>query len=84
MEKVRYRYADNALYEIKDGRFSGVICTNDENIPGKKVWGSGQRRVIENFYNGGEYPTLRDAENSAKALFAIYESSKSGCKCLKI
>jgi len=84
MEKVRYRYADDTLYEIRDGKFSGVVCTNDDKAPGKKVWGSGHLRVIESFYGGGNYPTVYDAENSAKALFAIYESSESGCKWLDI
>lgn len=83
-EKVRYRYADDTLYEFKNGKFIRTVCTDDENAPGKKVWGDGHSRVIQNFYGEGKsessYTTLVDAENSARALFAFYESAKNGSK----
>lgn len=84
MEKVHYRYADNVLYEIRDGKFAGIVSTNDEAAPGKKVWGNGHKCVIGNFYADGEYPNLTDAVNSSRALFAIYESAKSGGSTLEI
>ncbi len=81
-EKVHYRYADHCLYEIRDGKFAGVICYDGGDVPGKAVWGDGHSRVIQSFYesaqDSGGYITLKDAENSAKALFAFYESAKNG------
>ena len=85
-EKVRYRYADDTLYEFKNEKFVRVVCTDDDNAPGKKVWGDGHSRVIQSFYskekNNDSYATLADAENSARALFAFYESAKNGSKWL--
>lgn len=89
MEKVHYRYADNSLYEIKNGKFSRVICTNDDAVPGKKVWGNGHKNVIESFYDETAesdipYPTLDSCINSTRALFAFYKSAKDNCGWVKV
>jgi len=83
MEKVYYRYADNALYEIRDGKFSKIICMDDDTFPGKKVWGNGHFTVIGSFYGGDgredeAYPTLAESLNTAQTLFAIYQSANNG------
>lgn len=83
-EKVHYRYADNTLYRITDGRFDGVICRDSDGTAGKKVWGTGHRNVLGEFYGGGSYPSLADAENSARALYAFYESAKRGGERVEI
>lgn len=81
-ENALLRYADDCLYRIEKGNKGSIeiLARNSEAYAGKKYWGNSHMHVIDNFYNGGEYPTLANAENSMRALFAFYESAKRGAK----
>lgn len=81
-ENVTYRYSDDYLYKIEKGKTPEVIAGENINVGWKSYWGDGHKSVIRAFYSakcGGDdsYITLKDAENSSKALFAIYESAKN-------
>lgn len=65
--------------------FGGKLYLDDEIIEcdekpkmGKSYWGSGHSTLIRNFYDKGEYFSPLDAENTMRALFAIYESANCG------
>ena len=78
-ENALLRYADNMLYKVTEDD-AKVIAKNSDNYGGKTDWGDGHATVIENFYNGREYPTLDDVKNSMTALFKFYESAKNNGK----
>lgn len=78
-ENALLRYADDCLYRLENGNIS-ILARNCEKFAGKNYWGNSHMHVINNFYNTGEYPTLSDAENSMKALFACYESAQNNSK----
>ncbi len=82
-ENILLRYADDRLYRVENGDVT-VVAKNGEKYAGKKYWGNSHTFVIDNFYNGGEYPTLADAENSTKALLSFYESAKNNSREIMI
>lgn len=57
----------------------GEKCAEDI-VPqaGKKYWGTGHDLLIKNFYDNDNFFNVYDAANTMKAVFAIYESAKSG------
>lgn len=78
-EKAKFRYADGILYDLQGD--PQVIASDSPAAQGKKYWGNGHTRLIEQFYTALEngtrdYITLSDAYNSSKALLAFYESAK--------
>lgn len=88
-EHVRFRYADNTLYEIRKKQPVKIIAADDMTAPGKALWGNGHKYVIDDFYaalaNGtDDYISIRDVENSSRALFAMYESGKRGGVLIEI
>lgn len=82
-ENAVLRYADNMLCKITEENVE-VIAKNSDYYGGKKDWGNSHDVVINNFYNGGYYPTLRDTKNSMTALFKIYESAENDSKEMEI
>lgn len=78
------RYADECLTKIERGKSVELLATNDNRYLGKPYWGISHMKVIENFYNGGEYPTINDAQNTMDALFAIYESANNDSSEIEI
>lgn len=84
-ENVVLRYSDNSLYKIYANKPIEIITSDDNNICGKAYWGSGHKTALYNYYqalkgNSNDYISIYDAENSARALFAIYESGKNNSK----
>lgn len=75
-ENAVLRYADDCLYRVSGGEAEIVARNSDKHI-GKRDWGNSHTVVINNFYNGGEYPDLEDARNAMTALFKFYESAKN-------
>lgn len=76
-ENATLRYADTRLYKIENGV---KIIAEDfaTDICGKKCWGGGHARVINDFYNalinGGEdYIDLKDGLHSAKVMLSMYK-----------
>lgn len=78
-ENALLRYADDVLYRV-DKSGAKIIAKNDDKHPGKDYWGDSHTVVIDNFYNGGKFPTIADAKNSMTALFKFYESAKNNGK----
>ena len=73
------RYADDCLYMITEND-TKIVARNGDEYAGKKYWGDSHAVVINDFYNGRNYPTLEDAKNSMTALFKFYESAKNNGK----
>ena len=87
-EKAIYRYADERLYKITDNK-AEVIEDDNNNPVGKRYWGCGHSNVINSFYSslagkGGNYTTIKDAENTMRLLFAFYESAKNNGNEIKL
>lgn len=62
---------------------NGEKCAEDiAPQTGKKYWGTGHDLLIKNFYDKDIFFNLYDAENTMKAVFAMYESAKSGKEIL--
>lgn len=78
-ENALLRYADDCLYMITEND-TKIIARNGDEYAGKKYWGDSHAVVINDFYNGRNYPTLEDAKNSMTALFKFYESAKNNGK----
>ena len=78
-ENAVLRYADDMLCRIDENGIK-VEAKNGDKYTGKKYWGDSHAVVINNFYNGGCYPTLNDAENAMKALFKFYESARNNAE----
>lgn len=64
---------------------NGKLFVNGEKraqdiIPqtGKKYWGTGHDLLIKNFYDKDCFFNVHDTENTMRAVFAMYESAKSG------
>lgn len=53
---------------------------SEDTVPqtGKKYWGVGHDLLIKNLYDKNCFFNVYDAENTMKAVFAIYESAESG------
>lgn len=81
-EKTLY-YTNGYLYAL-DGSMLELLETDDEKSKsGKKCWGSGHTKVINQFYNflenqEGDYISLDDGLNSLKAILAVYEKTSIG------
>lgn len=79
-ERAHYRYADGCLYEITPE--GARVIARDERIKiGRSYWGNGHSLVIRSFYEaicGGEapYTDIRDAYETMRTVFAIYEGAK--------
>ena len=78
-EKAKFRYADGILYDLQGD--PQVIASDSPAAQGKKYWGNGHTRLIEQFYTALEngtrdYITLSDAYNSSKALLAFMKVQK--------
>jgi predicted dehydrogenase len=79
-ENAVLRYDAKTLFQIKGGE-TAVLARDGADAPGKAYWGGGHKRVISAFYRAlaegtDDFISLRDAANSARALFAFYESAK--------
>lgn len=70
-EKGTVRYMDKRLW------LNGELLAEDEKPSlGKDYWGSGHAGLIRRYYDEGKYFSVFDAENTMKAVFAMYESAK--------
>lgn len=78
-ENALLRYADNVLYRIEGDKIE-IVERNSNKFSGKKYWGSCHEIVINDFYNGGNFPTLSDVKNSMTTLLKFYESAKNNSK----
>lgn len=83
-KNAHYRYADGRLYEILE---NGVnILAVDESVKvGKNYWGTGHKTVIRDFYNvltgnEGQYTDVRDAYETMKTIFTIYNQAEGQLK----
>ncbi len=88
-ENITYRYADSFLYKIEKGKMPEIIADDKVKVKWKNYWGSGHQSAINAFYDAisgknSDYITLNDGLNSAKALFAMYESAKNNGLEIKI
>ena len=75
-ENAAFRYADNKLYKICDD--VEIISSDVQIIDGKKCWGGGHRKVIDDFYKNletgsGEYIDLSNGFHSAKVMLSMYK-----------
>ena len=69
-EKGIARYIDQKRW------VDGVLTEEDAPAAaGKAYWGSGHERLIERFYDEGEFFTLSDAANTMETMFAMYEDA---------
>lgn len=81
-ENGLFRYADGLLYKVSQGHCD-IIASDSASETGKSYWGTGHTGLIHAFYRtletGDENGviTLKDTENTMKALFAFYESAKT-------
>lgn len=74
-EKGNVRYMNGKLF-VNDK----VVASDEAAKSGKKYWGTGHKNILKNFYDKGIYYSIKDAENTMNALFAMYESAKDGGK----
>lgn len=83
-ENAHYRYADGRLYEIRAKDVK--ILAFDESVQvGKEYWGTGHKTVIRDFYNvltgnEGQYTDVRDAYETMKTIFTIYNQAEGQLK----
>ena len=76
-ENIRYRYADNVLYQIKEDDIE-IICKDDTIMQnGKVYWGNGHDVLINHFYAAIEektkdYVTLEDSAMAMKTMLQFY------------
>ena len=76
-ENIRYRYADNVLYQIKEDDIE-IICKDDTIMQnGKVYWGNGHDVLINRFYAAIEektkdYVTLEDSAMAMKTMLQFY------------
>lgn len=77
-ENVRYRYADNVLYQIKEDNIE-IICKDDTIMQnGKIYWGNGHDVLINRFYSAikdgtKDYVTLEDSAIAMKTMLQFYK-----------
>lgn len=82
-ENATLRYADNVLYKFtKNPADCSVICADNTNSPGKAVWGTGHKMVIDDFYKhlegkNNSYLTLEDAYLTTNIMHKMYKSAKN-------
>ncbi len=78
-EKGSVRYMNGKLF-VNDE----VVASDDVPEGGKKYCGASHTKNLKNFYDKGEYYSIKDAENTMNMLFAMYESAKKGGKEINI
>lgn len=72
-ENKSFAYTNGML--ISDGE---VICKDSQEFMGKRYWGSGHAKTLYDFYKNGSKFCVADIKPAMDAMFAIYESAKSG------
>ena len=74
-ENGTLRYTDNKLFK------NGEVIETDEIASGEKsYWGLGHVILLRRYYDEGSYFKISDADNTMRAMFAMYESAKSDSK----
>ena len=69
------RYTNNCL------TVNGEVVEQDEIATGPKgYWGRSHTRLLVNFYDKGEYFSIKDAENTMYTMYSMYDSAKNDGK----
>lgn len=72
-EKGVARYMDQKLW------VNGCLAAEDAPAAaGKDYWGRGHERLIQRYYDEGEYFSISDAENTMETMFSMYEDAYRG------
>lgn len=72
-ENKSFLYYNGALYS--DGE---IIYTDSDKPVGKIYWGNGHLRTLKDYYVNKSDLCINDIKDTMYAMFAIYESAKSG------
>ena len=74
-DNITYRYADNFLYKIEQGKNPEILCSDAQCTEGKLCWGDSHQAEIYKFYANEDYVTLSDVYTSSRIIYAMYKSS---------
>ena len=72
-ENKRFLYYDGALF--CEGE---IIQADSDKTVGKIYWGNGHARTLKDYYENNSTLCVDDIKDTMHAMFAIYESAKSG------
>ena len=72
-ENARLSYIDRKLFVNGE-----CVCEDESGFIGKKYWGKGHAKTLNDYYKGESTLSLVDIKNTMDAMFAIYESAESG------
>lgn len=72
-DKAKFLYRDNKLFLNEE-----LICSDDSEFTGKKYWGNGHVKTLNEYYSNKSALSLSSVKNTMETIFAIYESAEKG------